>query len=71
VPFDPRLISFIPPAIAGPPWTRVARRPIIDMDAYRAQLRSRRDPVAGVLQRVYERLRNRSAWSLPRARRSR
>ena len=29
------------------------------MDAYRAQLRSRRDPVAGVLQRVYERLRRR------------
>jgi malate dehydrogenase (oxaloacetate-decarboxylating)(NADP+) len=37
----------------------VARRPIVDMDAYRAQLRSRRDPVAGVLQRVYERLRRR------------
>src|SRR6266540_242825 len=37
----------------------VARRPIVDMDAYRAQLRSRRDPVAGILQRVYERLRRR------------
>ena len=29
------------------------------MDAYRAQLRSRRDPVAGFLQRVHERLRRR------------
>jgi malate dehydrogenase (oxaloacetate-decarboxylating)(NADP+) len=37
--------------------TGVARKPIIDMDAYRQQLRTRRDPVAGVLQRVYERLR--------------
>src|SRR5262249_25579092 len=39
--------------------TGVARRPIVDMDGYRAQLRSRRDPVAGILQRVYERLRRR------------
>jgi malate dehydrogenase (oxaloacetate-decarboxylating)(NADP+) len=37
--------------------TGVARRPIVDMDAYRQALRSRRDPVAGVLQRVFERLR--------------
>ena len=60
VPFDPRLISFIPPAIAKAAMdTGVARKPIVDMDAYRVQLRSRRDPVAGVLQRVYERLRRR------------
>ena len=60
VPFDPRLISHIPPAIAKAAMdTGVARKPIADMDAYRAQLRSRRDPVAGVLQRVYERLRRR------------
>jgi malate dehydrogenase (oxaloacetate-decarboxylating)(NADP+) len=60
VPFDPRLISAIPPAIAiAAMETGVARKPIADMDAYRAQLRSRRDPVAGVLQRVYERLRRR------------
>ena len=58
VPFDPRLISFVPPAVAKAAMdTGVARKPIVDMDAYRAQLRSRRDPVAGVLQRVYERLR--------------
>jgi malate dehydrogenase (oxaloacetate-decarboxylating)(NADP+) len=60
VPFDPRLISTIPPAVAKAAMdTGVARKPIVDMDAYRAQLRSRLDPVAGVLQRVYERLRRR------------
>src|SRR6202043_3495902 len=52
VPFDPRLISDIPPAIAKAAMeSNVARRPIPDMDAYRAQLASRRDPVAGILQR--------------------
>ena len=58
VPFDPRLISAVPPAVAKAAMdTGVARKPIADMDAYRQALRSRRDPVAGVLQRVYERLR--------------
>jgi malate dehydrogenase (oxaloacetate-decarboxylating)(NADP+) len=58
VPFDPRLISFIPPAVAAAAMdTGVARKPIIDTDGYRQQLRSRRDPVAGVLARVFERLR--------------
>jgi malate dehydrogenase (oxaloacetate-decarboxylating)(NADP+) len=60
VPFDPRLISYVPPAVAKAAMdTGVARKPIADMDAYRAALRSRLDPVAGVLQRVYERLRRR------------
>ena len=58
VPFDPRLISAIPPAVAKAAMdTGVARRPIADMDAYREQLLSRRDPVAGVLQQVFSRLR--------------
>jgi malate dehydrogenase (oxaloacetate-decarboxylating)(NADP+) len=58
VPFDPRLISAVPPAVAQAAMdTGVARKPIVDMDAYRLQLRTRRDPVAGVLQRVFERLR--------------
>jgi malate dehydrogenase (oxaloacetate-decarboxylating)(NADP+) len=58
VPFDPRLISAVPPAVAKAAMdTGVARKPIVDMDAYGQQLRTRRDPVAGVLQRVYERLR--------------
>src|SRR5437868_2422512 len=51
VPFDPRLISDIPPAVAKAAIdTGVARKPILDMDAYRQSLRTRRDPVAGVLQ---------------------
>src|SRR5262249_39787975 len=58
VPFDPRLISYVPPAVAKAAMdTGVARKPIVDVDAYRAALRSRRDPVAGVLSRVFERLR--------------
>jgi len=58
VPFDPRLISSIPPAVAQAAMdTGVARRPIVDMDTYREQLQSRRDPAAGVLQRVFARLR--------------
>jgi malate dehydrogenase (oxaloacetate-decarboxylating)(NADP+) len=60
VPFDPRLISAVPPAVAKAAMdTGVARKPIVDMEAYSQQLRTRRDPVAGVLQRVYERLRRR------------
>src|SRR5499433_1693760 len=60
VPFDPRLISAVPPAVAKAAMeTGVARRPIVDMEAYSQQLRTRRDPIAGVLQRVYERLRRR------------
>ncbi len=58
VPFDPRLISHVPPAVAKAAMdTGVARKPIDDMEAYRQTLRSRRDPVAGVLQRVFDRLR--------------
>ncbi len=60
VPFDPRLISDIPPAVAKAAMeSNVARRPIEDMEAYRQQLRSRLDPIAGVLTGVYERLRRR------------
>jgi malate dehydrogenase (oxaloacetate-decarboxylating)(NADP+) len=58
VPFDPRLISHVPPAVAKAAMdSGVARKPIVDMDAYRQALRTRRDPVAGVLARVFERLR--------------
>jgi malate dehydrogenase (oxaloacetate-decarboxylating)(NADP+) len=58
VPFDPRLISSVPPAVAKAAMdTGVARRPIVDMREYSNQLRSRRDPIAGVLASVFERLR--------------
>jgi len=58
VPFDPRLISYVPPAVAKAAMdTGVARKPIVDMDAYRHQLSARRDPVANTLVQVYSRLR--------------
>ena len=58
VPFDPRLIHVIPPAVAKAAMeTGVARKPIADMDVYKAQLSARRDPVAGALQRIFERVR--------------
>ena len=58
VPFDPRLISTVPPAVAKAAMdTGVARKPIVDMDAYRQQLNARRDPVAGTLVQVFARLR--------------
>jgi malate dehydrogenase (oxaloacetate-decarboxylating)(NADP+) len=58
VPFDPRLMSTIPVAVAQAAMdTGVARKPIIDMRAYKAQLSARRDPIAGALNRITERVR--------------
>jgi malate dehydrogenase (oxaloacetate-decarboxylating)(NADP+) len=58
VPFDPRLIHTIPPAVAKAAMdTGVARKPIPVMERYRAQLSARRDPVAGTLNRIFERVR--------------
>ncbi len=58
VPFDPRLISSVPPAVAKAAMdTGVARKPIVDMTAYRHQLNARRDPIAGTLVQVFDRLR--------------
>jgi len=57
-PFDPRLIHVVPIAVAKAAMASgVARKPIVDMDAYKAQLSARRDPIAGVMQRVFERVR--------------
>ncbi|WP_153771650.1 NADP-dependent malic enzyme [Labrenzia sp. CE80] len=58
VPFDPRLISSIPPAVAQAAMdSGVARRPIVDMEVYKQQLSARRDPVAGTLQRIFSKVR--------------
>ena len=58
VPFDPRLIHVIPVAVAKAAIeSGVAKKPITDFKAYEAQLSARRDPVAGVLQRIVERVR--------------
>ncbi len=52
-PFDPRLIWYIPPFIAQAAMdTGVARKPIEDMDAYRASLAQRLDPAAGFMQKI-------------------
>ncbi|HKT54016.1 MAG TPA: NADP-dependent malic enzyme [Caulobacteraceae bacterium] len=52
-PFDPRLISYIPPFVAQAAMdTGVARKPIEDMDAYRATLAQRLDPTAAFLQKL-------------------
>lgn len=49
-PFDPRLIHRIPPAVAKAGMdTGVARRPIIDIEAYELSLKSRMDPTASIL----------------------
>jgi malate dehydrogenase (oxaloacetate-decarboxylating)(NADP+) len=56
-PFDPRLISVVPSAVAQAAMdSGVARRPIVDMSAYRAELSARRDPVAGVMQGIIDRV---------------
>ncbi len=58
VPFDPRLIHTVPPAVAKAAMdTGVARKPIADFRAYKAQLSARRDPVAGTLNSIFERVR--------------
>ena len=58
-PFDPRLISIVPPAVAKAAMdTGVARRPIVDMKAYRAELSARRDPVAALMQTIFDRVRS-------------
>ena len=52
-PFDPRLISYVPPYVAQAAMdTGVARKPIPDMSAYRASLARRLDPTASFLQRI-------------------
>src|SRR5262249_52063186 len=50
-PFDPRLISTVPPYVAKAAMdTGVARKPIADMDAYQASLAQRLDPTAALIQ---------------------
>ncbi|MEO9574324.1 MAG: NADP-dependent malic enzyme [Tateyamaria sp.] len=57
-PFDPRLIHRIPTAVAKAGMdTGVARRPIIDMDAYEVSLKSRMDPTASILTGINARAR--------------
>ncbi|OJU01122.1 MAG: NADP-dependent malic enzyme [Rhizobium sp. 63-7] len=58
VPFDPRLISAIPVAVAKAAIdSGVARRDIPSLEGYARELSARRDPIASTLQRLYERVR--------------
>ncbi len=57
-PFDPRLIHRIPTAVAQAGMkTGVARRPIVDMDAYELSLKSRMDPTQSILRSLNARAR--------------
>ncbi|MBL6928416.1 MAG: NADP-dependent malic enzyme, partial [Rhodospirillales bacterium] len=52
-PFDPRLIEWVPAAVAQAAMdTGVARKPIVDMDAYRTELRARLDPTMASLHMI-------------------
>ena len=52
-PFDPRLISEIPPYVAQAAMdTGEARKPIEDMEAYKKSLARRQDPTAAILQGI-------------------
>ncbi|MEZ5782947.1 MAG: NADP-dependent malic enzyme [Rhizobiaceae bacterium] len=58
VPFDPRLISAVPVAVAKAAMeSGVARRPVPDLAKYAQQLSARRDPIASTLARIYDRVR--------------
>jgi len=53
-PFDPRLISRVPAAVAKAAMdSGVARKPLASLDAYRAKLDGRLDPAAGFLQAIF------------------
>jgi malate dehydrogenase (oxaloacetate-decarboxylating)(NADP+) len=58
VPFDPRLISTIPVAVARAAMeSGVARRHIANLEEYGRTLSARLDPIAGTLQSVFEKVR--------------
>jgi malate dehydrogenase (oxaloacetate-decarboxylating)(NADP+) len=57
-PFDPRLIARVAPAVARAAMeSGVARKPIIDMDAYRSELSGRLNPVAQRMSAVFGQVR--------------
>ena len=54
-PFDPRLMEFVPAAVAKAAMdSGVARRPILDMAEYRTSLRARLNPTTSVLSLAYD-----------------
>jgi malate dehydrogenase (oxaloacetate-decarboxylating)(NADP+) len=58
VPFDPRLISTVPAAVAQAAMdSGVARKPIANMRQYKQQLSARLDPTANTFNLIFERVR--------------
>ena len=54
-PFDPRLISKVPAAVAKAAMeTGVARKAIVDMDQYASDLAARLNPSEGLLQKIFQ-----------------
>jgi malate dehydrogenase (oxaloacetate-decarboxylating)(NADP+) len=59
VPFDPRLISVVPPAVAKAAMdSGVARKPIGDLKVYVRSLGARLDPTASDMQALFEQVRS-------------
>ena len=57
-PFDPRLITHVPPAVAKAAIeSGVARKPMVSGEGYRDHLRSRLDPTASRMQMIIDRVR--------------
>jgi malate dehydrogenase (oxaloacetate-decarboxylating)(NADP+) len=58
-PFDPRLMTTVPVAVAKAAMkTGVARKPITDFDAYKKELAARRDPTANAMQHIFDKVRD-------------
>jgi malate dehydrogenase (oxaloacetate-decarboxylating)(NADP+) len=58
-PFDPRLMTTVPVAVAkAAVKTGVARKPITDWNAYKVQLAARRDPTTNRMSIIFEKLKN-------------
>ncbi len=58
VPFDPRLISAVPPAVAKAAMeSGVARKPLPDLNRYTRDLSARLDPTAGSLRPLFDEVR--------------
>ena len=56
--FDPRLISWVPPAVARAAMdSGVARKPLVDLRRYARELSGRLDPTAGALDAIMESVR--------------
>ena len=58
-PFDPRLMTTVPVAVAQAAMkTGVARKPIADFAAYKKELAARRDPTANSMQHIFDKVRD-------------